>query len=216
MSWQTRLLPYLEQEPLWDYTEEAYEITPSPFNNPPHVGLATVMRAYACPSDTRAFSAQETHGGIQVALTSYLGVSGTVVGRNDGVFFLDSQVAFKDICDGTSNTVIVGERPASADCWYGWWYAGLGQHGTGSADMILGVREVNLGDDYTSGCPLGPYHFQPGNLNQQSDLFHFWSLHSGGAHFAFADGSVHFLSYSVDDILPALATRNGREAVTAP
>jgi prepilin-type processing-associated H-X9-DG protein len=40
-------------------------------------------------------------------------------------------------------------------------------------------------------------------------VFHFWSLHPGGAHFAFADGSARFLSYSADSVLPALATRAG-------
>jgi len=44
-------------------------------------------------------------------------------------------------------------------------------------------------------------------------MFHFWSMHSGGANFLFADGSVHFLRYSADAILPALATRHGNEVV---
>jgi prepilin-type processing-associated H-X9-DG protein len=37
-----------------------------------------------------------------------------------------------------------------------------------------------------------------------------------GANFAFADGSVHFLRYSADSILPALATRAGGEAAVVP
>ena len=45
---------------------------------------------------------------------------------------------------------------------------------------------------------------------------HFWSVHPGGAHFAFADGSVRFLKYSADPILPALATRAGGESVAVP
>jgi prepilin-type processing-associated H-X9-DG protein len=53
-------------------------------------------------------------------------------------------------------------------------------------------------------------------LTDQCDLFHFWSLHPGGANFAFADGSVRFLTYAADDVLPALATRAGGEAVTVP
>lgn len=44
--------------------------------------------------------------------------------------------------------------------------------------------------------------------------FHFWSLHTGGANFTFCDGSVRFLSYSADAILPAMATRAGGEVVT--
>lgn len=47
-------------------------------------------------------------------------------------------------------------------------------------------------------------------------MFHFWSLHSGGANFAFADGSVRFLRYSAEPIMPALATRAGGEAVSLP
>lgn len=46
--------------------------------------------------------------------------------------------------------------------------------------------------------------------------FHFWSPHSGGANFAVADGSVWFLRYSADPILPAPATRAGGEAVELP
>jgi prepilin-type processing-associated H-X9-DG protein len=47
-------------------------------------------------------------------------------------------------------------------------------------------------------------------------MFHFWSLHAGGAHFLFADGSVRFLSYSAAPILPALASRAGGETVEIP
>jgi prepilin-type processing-associated H-X9-DG protein len=47
-------------------------------------------------------------------------------------------------------------------------------------------------------------------------MFHFWSPHSGGANYAFADGSVRFLSYSANPVLPALATRAGNEKVAVP
>jgi prepilin-type processing-associated H-X9-DG protein len=143
-------------------------------------------------------------------------VTGTAVGTNDGVLFLDSHVRISDIADGTSNTVAVGERPPSSDAWYGWWYTGYGLNGTGSADMLLGSRERNVGGRYVEQCAPGPYHFAPGRLDQQCDLFHFWSLHDGGAHFLFADGSVHFLTYSADDILSALATRADGEVVELP
>ena len=47
-------------------------------------------------------------------------------------------------------------------------------------------------------------------------MLHFWSLHTNGANFAFADGHVQFLSYAAADILPALSTRNSREVVGVP
>ena len=48
---------------------------------------------------------------------------------------------------------------------------------------------------------------------RHGDANHFWSLHSGGANFAFCDGSVKLLRYSADAILPALATRAGGEVI---
>jgi prepilin-type processing-associated H-X9-DG protein len=47
-------------------------------------------------------------------------------------------------------------------------------------------------------------------------MFHFWSLHSGGANFLVSDGSVHFFTYDAAPIMLALATRNGREVVSLP
>lgn len=216
MSWLARLLPYVEQEPLWNITLGAYDFLPFPFTNPPHIGLSHPIKLFACPADSRVSLTQPTHLNFRVALTSYVGVFGTDYTQPDGTLFLDSQVRLTDITDGASNTIIVGERPPSADFWYGWWYAGLGQANSGSPDMVLGVRDINTGARFAQSCPRGPYHFQPGNFREQCDLFHFWSPHSGGAHFLFGDGSVHFLSYSADDILPALATRAGGEPVSLP
>ncbi len=216
MTWLSRILPYVEQEPLWEASLSAYSSEPSPYVDLPHVGFATPIRTYSCPADSRTSTAQHSHQSRYAALTSYVGVLGTACNRTEGTLFLDSNVRVTDISDGTSNTVIVGERPPSPDFWYGWWYAGYGQSGTGSADMLLGVRELNLGGGYVSSCPPGPYHFVPGSIKQQSDLFHFWSLHPGGAYFLFGDGSVRFLTYDADPILPALATRAGGEAVDAP
>ncbi len=121
-----------------------------------------------------------------------------------------------DITDGTSHTLMAGERPPSSDNSLGWWYAGTGQSQDGSADMVLGVNERCVSPTYISQCPPGPYAFGPGRSSNPCDAFHYWSLHFGGAHFLFADGSVHFLAYAAAPLMPALATRSGGEAVSPP
>ncbi|HEY8502988.1 MAG TPA: DUF1559 domain-containing protein, partial [Gemmataceae bacterium] len=217
-GWVLSVLPYVEQAALYEQGRAAYRADPFPFGNSPHPGLSAPVPLLACPSDSRAPGPQTSQRTQElVAFTCYLGVSGTDYSTRDGVLFQDSRVRLGDVTDGTSNTLMLGERPPSADLQFGWWYAGVGQAGTGSADLILGVRGQNL-QPITSGSPCGPgaYPFRPGRFDDPCSMFHFWSPHSGGAHFALADGSVRFLAYSADPLMPALATRAGGEVVEVP
>lgn len=216
VSWCARLLPYLDQDALWKSTEAAFRQDRDFLHDPPHTGLSTPVPAFSCPSDGRVRQAQLA-GREQVprAFTSYLGVNGYSASYNDGVLYLDSRTTLSDIMDGTSNTLAVGERPPSRDLILGWWYAGWGQDKDGEGDMLLGVRTRNR-SEYGRGCPGGPFDFQAGSVDNQCDAFHFWSPHSGGANFLLADGSVRFLAYSANDLLPALASRAGREGVAVP
>jgi prepilin-type N-terminal cleavage/methylation domain-containing protein/prepilin-type processing-associated H-X9-DG protein len=217
MSWMTQILPYIEQEQLLRITQKAYQQSSWPFNNPPHIGLNTVLNTFGCPSDSRVFDPQfAPRDMIEVALTSYLGVEGEDLYTQDGILFRDSQIRMEDVTDGTSQTLLVGERPPSADFQFGWWYAGAGQQRTGSTDMVLGVEEENVSPYLWAPCAPGRYVFGPGRIDDQCDMFHFWSLHSGGANFLFADASVRFLTYSAAPIMPALASRAGGEIFTVP
>jgi prepilin-type processing-associated H-X9-DG protein len=172
------------------------------------------MPVYLCPGDGRIHTVGGLNGVLR-AFTSYLGVEGIDQFGQEGVLFLDSTIRLTDITDGASNTLMVGERPPSANGILGWWYAGEGQSKDGSGDMVLGVRGrcVSL---YCAGCPSGPYDFQPGRVRNQCDAMHFWSLHPGGANFLFADGSARFLAYPVNPLMPALATRAGDEVAQPP
>jgi prepilin-type processing-associated H-X9-DG protein/prepilin-type N-terminal cleavage/methylation domain-containing protein len=222
LGWTARVLPFVDQQPLWQEVEAAFRAVPggtvpggTVWEGPHATILGTPVVAFACPSDPRALTTRIPFANnLPVAFTSYLGVSGHRPFRNTGVLFPDSAVRLTDITDGTSNTLLLGERPPSADHRYGWWYRGIGQSGDGSGEMIMSARETNLVGD--APCPVGPYHFIPDRFDDPCAMFHFWSPHAGGANFAFADGSVRFLSYSADDILPALSTRAGGEAVTLP
>lgn len=217
-GWPLSVLPYLEQHDLYAQARTAYQQNPSPFT-PPHSGLSTVARGFQCPSDGRVTTPQITERTrTLVAFTSYLGVSGKDYQTRDGVLYQDSRVNFLEITDGLSNTLMVGERPPSADLQFGWWYAGIGQRLTGSGDMILGVREANL-RVIVAGSPCGPgnYYFRPASgFSDPCGVFHFWSPHPGGANFAYCDGSVRFVAYSANPIMPDLATRTGGEVVSVP
>ncbi len=217
LAWTARILPELEQDALWSQVEECYRLDPPQYPAPPtHDVARRVIPILICPLDTRLTQLRQGQPG----LNSYLGVSGTRAKDANGLLFLGSQVCFSQVTDGLSNTLLIGERPPSADLRFGWWHSGWGQRANGSAfDAYLGVTDVNNPDsagfpEYQ--CLYGPYAFGPGRTSDQCDTFHFWSLHPNGANFAFADGSVRFLNYSATSVLPALATRSLGETVSFP
>lgn len=213
MGWGARLLPHVDQVSAWQQTAAAFASDLDFLNNPPHTIAKLKIAVYLCPLETRWHYGPESTG---FALTTFFGVSGAKSRANwDGVMYLDSRTRLTDISDGTSSTLLFGERPTSGSGDLGWWYGGWGQGKDGSGDSSLSVRETNYYRN-AGGCPRGPYHFQAGQSQDPCDAFHFWSLHTGGANFAFADGSARFLTYSVDSILPALATRAGGEVATIP
>jgi prepilin-type N-terminal cleavage/methylation domain-containing protein/prepilin-type processing-associated H-X9-DG protein len=212
LSWQARILPYLEQNDLWTQIDAAYRTDKDFLHIPPHSAGSVRISVFGCPADShsRGLSA------FGRAYTSYLGVEGQGTYFRNGVLYLDSRVSMGMITDGTSNTVMVGERPPSGDELFGWWYAGWGQNKNGSAEMILGVRELMQFSQYYTICTRGPYSYRSGKVSDVCDAVHFWSLHINGAHFLLADGSVRFLPYSAANLLPALASRNGSEPIAWP
>jgi prepilin-type processing-associated H-X9-DG protein len=226
VSWRAPLLPYLEQGPLWAKTVEASRIDPYSYHNPPHEGLATALKIFVCPTDGRLLTPlHDAESGRTGAYTSYLGVSGRHPGERpnpqyNGVFASHLQgTRFADIADGTSQTVAVGERPPPANLINGWWYSAMcdptetGGLCRGPASSL--AMDMNLSSGVYEGC-FGPFSYGPGQLGNPCDRFHFWSLHSGGANFLFADASARFIGYDAKPIMPALATRAGGETVVLP
>lgn len=227
VSWRAPLLPHLEQEALWAATLDASRQDPISYHNPPHTPNATVVKVFVCPADdrlSRALMDKET--GIRGAYTSYMAVAGSFPGSKAhpeyaGVFGSHPYgTRLAEIRDGTSNTLAVGERPPPDSLENGWWYSMVCSYAggalTGPCRGPAGELTIaNPNTAFQDGC-FGPFYYGPGRLNNPCDRFHFWSLHSGGANFAFADGSVRFLAYSANPIMPALATREGGEAVSVP
>lgn len=212
-TWIVPLLPYMEQSSIYDQSRLAYSSVENPFVNPPHTAFGTVMPSLVCPSNPNALLLKYFSGYSGAAATTYLGVMGTTSEAKDGILFDGSKIRLAQVKDGLSNTILIGERPPSADGWFGWWYCGFGQNGTSSLDALMAVRELNLRQRGNAACADGPFAFQAGDEFDQCSSMHFWSLHPGGANFVIADGSVVFQNYDVDAILPDLATRSGGEIV---
>lgn len=212
-SWLVEILPLIEQASIFESITNEYSLNPDPFFD--HQGFRTVIGSYECPSDP-------SHGLVhlsylrQVSSTNYIGVNGSDHTKADGVMNGRSATRARDITDGLSNTLLFGERPPSTDFWYGWWYAASGLDGRGAADFQMGVKELNPPSIYLEACGDGPFKFGPGELGRQCDTLHFWSFHVGGANFAFCDGSVRFLSYDSNDVLPALSTMKNGENSQVP
>src|SRR5207249_2172607 len=100
--------------------------------------MGTPVSLFICPADGLR-GKQGLPLERSPAPSSYLGVSGTNQFLQDGMLFMDSRVRLADVTDGTSTTLLVGERPPSLDLRYGRWYGGWGAWGVTNA--FLGVRE---------------------------------------------------------------------------
>ncbi len=214
LGWLSRLLPQLEQDSLWLQIESAFAIERIWQRAPLVHPRDRLLRFVACPSDPRSGDFLTRAGGgfdPRIALSSYMGVSGTNGFRKNGIYYFGSATRLTDITDGTSSTLLIGERPPSPDTFFGWWYASHGIDGLGTADLVLGTAERDFGTPYH--CEPGVHKFGPGSFTVPCDVLHYWSPHPGGANFAFCDGSVKFIRYSADTIMPALATRAGGEVV---
>lgn len=234
-SWMYHVSPFIEAnnihgiitatsnlagEPWWQYI---------PGSNPPQTIESISYPIYVCPSEARG--AEAWNG--QAAVTSYLGVSGRdsfkTSGGQDGMLYVNSAVKMGMVGDGTSNTLMIGERTPSSNLEYGWQWAGWGDHGTGATDVVLGVHE-RINATYGAAGSATTDYFRPGNADDPNNLhrYHHWSYHPGGAQFGYADASVHFIPYSADNgtngsfplpanptretVLGKLSTRNGGEA----
>lgn len=125
------------------------------------------------------------------------GHDGDEASEGNGIFFAGLEgnknaVKFRDVRDGLSKTIAVGERDSRMG---GSMWIGMAEGLSASMSRVVGVGEHVFNS--------GGAHFED-----------FYSRHPGGVSFVFADGHVAFLSDGMsDDIFQALCTRAGGEVV---
>ncbi|HMP01853.1 MAG TPA: DUF1559 domain-containing protein [Gemmatales bacterium] len=217
LSWMAHLLPYIEQNSLYQMAKEDFRSYPGTGQIGLHRALSTVVKLYACPADARLRAAHSDPYGQLGAFATYMGM---IMAQNPNTGRLHATamgVNLAEIVDGTSNTVVIGERPPPNSFVAGWWYVDYlcsPSHRGPSALLWPGFLTPAVG--CWPDCRRTRL-FGPGRLDNPCDRFHFWSLHSGGSNFAFVDGSVRFLSYRIgEDTLAALFAINDGAPLTLP
>ena len=141
-----------------------------------------VMPTLACPSDWQRMLSQ---GNQTLAMNNYAASFGgedvPIDAKNNGVMFLNSSIGFRQIRDGASNTLMVGEKCVIEDAnELGW------MSGTKSTLRNTGIA-INRGWDVGGSAP-------PDDTSTSG----FSSYHTGGSQFVLADGSVRFISENVN------------------
>jgi prepilin-type N-terminal cleavage/methylation domain-containing protein len=226
-GWMFKILPFIGQAALYQEgqtTDHAVQFRVQ----------STVLTSYLCPADQHAGELYEhkSKGGKDkaadiyfYALTSYLGVLGKSprdpppVGGAFDAFggIIDEDIHFKPvkfshISDGLSTTLMVGERPASPDKSWGWWWGEMYHSSLWACGDPAPISDSN-NDGTGIPCPARSL-FSPGDQADFCHANHFWSFHVGGGNWLLCDGSVQFMSYSAGTtVIPPMATRNGGEIV---
>lgn len=225
-SWLGLILPQLELGTLRDTID--YDVSVYDAANLP--AAAEVISVYRCPSfsgpdHTSEPKYADLHPTLddQWALANYIGIGATTAVRfwrdPDGVLFPtrvtdgdngDVVVRLKDVTDGLSNTLMAAEtRERSATVWI-----------DGTISSFPGRPFSNLGaDDHAiDALPLNytPF-FDDAGFYSGTYIDCAWgqsSEHPGGVNHLLCDGSVHFLSDTMDDDLyEAMCSRSGGEVI---
>jgi prepilin-type N-terminal cleavage/methylation domain-containing protein len=208
ISWRALILPFLEQDAFHSQINFGLPII-STVGAPSNLELARKpMTPYLCPSDP---SGDVTKGGEQylwsnwcfphatcprdvpLGVTTYKGFNGhgydiplgtssyphAMFDRREG-----KPLAMKDVVDGTTNVIFVGEVSPEWYAWSSWmaWHAPISSH-------------------------RGPNHVHRiyTRIGERTAAQHGWldgftanSFHPGGVQFLLVDGSTHFVSETVD------------------
>jgi len=216
-GWGTFILPYMEEGMIYDgfdfKSPGATIVLPQKIN---YVNCARFVSAYLCPTDTQGaelanMTSLQGNGSDpdeDCARTCMAGVADSVNWTcdgayakvdGDGMFFNASRVSFKNVTDGSSHTLLVGEvigmgpQTYRSFMWVSW-------------DILHTANGINTANTAVYQRLLT----SPWDVARMS----FSSFHPGGCHFVMADGSVQFLQETIGPtVLAALTTRAKDEAI---
>lgn len=196
-GWGAQILPYMEEKDLANRLGVPGGELHDVLTNVSRRNLAQVpVPMFRCPSDSsaplneqRPFSGAK-YGDTVAARANYLANHGTHFVTFDeltnlrldpfGMFWHQSRLSSAHVSDGTSKTLMIGERTTrhAAGVWIG--VRSYFSDGDSGLPQVLGISDAKL------------------NARDDSGKRGFSSEHSGGAFFVFADGHVDFVDEEID------------------
>ena len=214
-GWGVRILPYIEQLEMANLFSVENGIFGIYGPNQIDHGLNRI-EIFQCPSDAQdelmsvgsnANTYTNHPNGIMFYGTNVGGVADTTnrwkpgsaiyqchIIDGNGMLMNITAVKIRDVFDGTSNTVMVGELTG------------------GESGSHRGHQWVHWNIFSTFNGINGPGTIPGDGLFENMEQVGFSSYHPGGCHFALADGSVQFISEFINvDVMASLTTRRGGE-----
>ena len=205
-TWGAMILPFVDEMAIYNSLNFAVPLDDAA-TNANNTAVASSLAQFMCPSDPNTGPASGGYFFNQQAqaVSNYVGNMGTGVapgsgsyqtGNRDGVLVVYSRVRVRDIRDGTSNTILLGETKDNETNTYfrQIYFSGYGCSSTRTTSLPINCAKLIGGNGTWS--------------------WNFSSMHEGGAFFAFCDGQVRFLSENIDSTtFASLGTRAGNELI---